>query len=613
MEQDMKQLVLQTINGDMQAFETLYNLSSRQVYYTCLSFVRNEQDAADLMQEAYIQALTHLSTLQKPERFIQWVNQIAANKCKNYLLKKQPALVADEILEGMAVEEDDLSLPENYVTNDAKRKIIMDIMKERLSVLQYETVILYYFDELSIEEIAECMECPAGTVSYRLSAARAKIKEGILEYEEENGEKLHCYGGFVFFTALFTAELQGLKVPDVFQNIVSVFPQNISGAAMSGTAGSGASKAVFKTVKAKVIAGIAAAAVIGGAAAIVAVSGSKPDDTPDSSGFLISKTVDKDDTNKDDTNKPASDGVHIYMEGFDPSKRWLTMQDFSEGQLSEAPADVTFLKFPDITEDGLAMPVDMETMLTILDEAHVFGTEAKGVGLLTCTDKTVLAGESEDFYGDYYDENSTQEDKVSSAWNFSLYNYSDEKVTLQDCFAQNLYVISNNFYQDDTWRILGFTDEEVDFNENEKNYSDCYVKTLDMMVERFGSPHRVTIFGNAADIGDALSNLSSEQGLKIDSTVASYIQSVMSEEVAIEVYRLTWVFEDYVIFVDVQESYMPSSNPDYPDRQEIRSLMPDLYCRELYDILVSEKEVPFDRENQIEELFPDGFLVTGDN
>lgn len=615
MGQDMKQLVLQTVNGDMQAFEALYRLSSQQVYYTCLSFVRNEQDAADLMQEAYVQALTHLSTLRKPERFIQWISQIAANKCRNYLMKKQPALVADEILEGMAVDEEDLSLPENYVTDAEKRKIIMNIMKERLSVLQYETVILYYYDGLSIEEIAECMECPAGTVGYRLSAARAKIKQGVLEYEEENGEKLHCYGGFVFLTALLTAELQGLEVPNVFENIMSVFSQTVGAKAAKASAASGARGALLKTARAKIIAGAVSVAVLGGVIAAVAVNSSKSDDGTAPDNGALSQTADKAEQEDEDknTNGTASDGIHMYVEGFDPSKRWLTMQDFSDGQLSEAPADAVFLKYAGISEEGLAMPVDMEKMLTILNEVSISGSDAKGVELLTCTDVTVGAGSSKDFSGYYYDENSTW-NNMSSAWNFSLYNYSDSAVTLQDCFAQNIYYIYDDTVKD-PWKILGFTNEEVGFDADERNYSDCYVKTLDMMVEKFGSPHIVQIFGNSEDMENAFSNLSEEQGLEINSTVAGYLQSVLgegSESYSSEVYDLAWVFDEYVILVSVQEFYQPSSKPENPDKLEIINFWAYLYSRDLYDIMTSENKYPFNKDNQIEELFPDGFLITGD-
>lgn len=603
MEQDMKQLVSQAVSGNSQAFEALYQLSAKQVYFTCLSFVKNENDAADLMQETYISALTHLSTLREPERFLPWISQIAANKCRNFLLKKQPEFAAaDEILEHSAVDADDLSLPENYISDSDKRKRIMSILKEELSALQYETVILYYYDGLSIEEIAECMECPAGTVGYRLSAARIKIKQGILEYEEESGEALHCYGGFVFFAAFFAAELERLEVPDILENIMRMLSQNVTGAAANPSAATKARRtSLLKSIKnGKAIAGLIAAALVllvgaGAFVAAVKLRGNEKQSAP-SGG------------NNSNTAEIVSDGVHLYASGFDSSKRWLTMQDFSDGQLDEAPAEAVFCKYPDICADGIRMPVDMEEMLTILNETTSYGTEAKGVGLLTCTDMLISSGKAETFYGQYYDASSTTEDKTSYAWSFSIYNVSDESETLRDCFSQGLYHLNED---DESWRLLGFSDEEVGFDENERNYYDCYAVTLDMLVERFGSPHIVNLFSTYATLMDSFNNLTENQGLTLDSSVSAYLQSVLGEtesSYASESYWLGWIFDDYVIYINVQEIYDPSSNEDYPDRQEVIALHVYLYSRELYNIRSAENSFPFDK-NQIEELFPDGFIL----
>ena len=55
----MNELVSRVISGDKQAFEAIYQATYRQVYYTCMSFLKNEQNAQDIMQDTYITALTH--------------------------------------------------------------------------------------------------------------------------------------------------------------------------------------------------------------------------------------------------------------------------------------------------------------------------------------------------------------------------------------------------------------------------------------------------------------------------------------------------------------------------------------------------------------------------
>ena len=174
--EQIQELVTRVINGDMQAFEEIYQATYRQVYYTAFSFLKNEQNTLDVMQDTYITALTHLQQLENPERIVAWLNRIAVNKCKDFLMKKIPEPVEENSIDTELLEENDNFLPESYVLNAEKRKIILTIMQEELTAIQYQTILLYYFDGMSVPEIAACMECPEGTVKYRLSAARGKIK-----------------------------------------------------------------------------------------------------------------------------------------------------------------------------------------------------------------------------------------------------------------------------------------------------------------------------------------------------------------------------------------------------------------------------------------------------
>lgn len=172
--EQIQELITRVINGDTQAFEEIYQATYRQVYYTAFSFLKNEQNTLDVMQDTYITALTHLQQLENPERIVAWLNRIAVNKCKDFLMKKIPEPVEENSIDTELLEENDNFLPESYVLNAEKRKIILTIMQEELSAVQYQTIILYYFDGMSVPEIAACMECPEGTVKYRLSTRGGK-------------------------------------------------------------------------------------------------------------------------------------------------------------------------------------------------------------------------------------------------------------------------------------------------------------------------------------------------------------------------------------------------------------------------------------------------------
>ena len=295
---DVRALVARVVSGDMKAFEVIYQNTYRQVYYTCMSFLKNEQNVYDVMQDTYITALTHLQQLENPERITAWLNTIAVNKCRQFLGKKMPVQL-DEATSTNLLEENNNFLPESYVLNAEKRKIILNIMQEELSAVQYQTIIMYYFDGMSTSEIAACMECPEGTVSYRLSAARGKIKAGVQRYENTSGVKLYSSGTTALLTAVFLAETQGLVIPNFLTSVFSaVFGAaagtvlgtatggaavgTLTGGAAAGGAATGVAsagvktagklglKGLFKTLKAKIVASVVAASVVaGGAAGII--------------------------------------------------------------------------------------------------------------------------------------------------------------------------------------------------------------------------------------------------------------------------------------------------------------------------------------------------------
>lgn len=292
---DVRALVARVVSGDMKAFEVIYQNTYRQVYYTCMSFLKNEQNVYDVMQDTYITALTHLQQLENPERITAWLNTIAVNKCRQFLGKKMPVQL-DEATSTNLLEENDNFLPESYVLNAEKRKIILNIMQEELSAVQYQTIIMYYFDGMSTSEIAACMECPEGTVSYRLSAARGKIKAGVQRYENTSGVKLYSSGTTALLTAVFLAETQGLVIPNFLTSVFSaVFGAaagtvlgtatggaavgTLTGGAAAGGAGGAATgvasagvktagklglKGLFKTLKAKIVASVVAVSVVAG-------------------------------------------------------------------------------------------------------------------------------------------------------------------------------------------------------------------------------------------------------------------------------------------------------------------------------------------------------------
>ena len=270
---NISHLVEKIKKGDNKSFEKLYKLTEREVWFTCISFLKNETTAQDIMQETYITAFLKIQSLEKSSQIRSWLNRIAVNKCKNYLKGKGEIQLDDEIFENQAIVDERISIPEEYISDKAKREIILSIMQEVLSDVQYQTVVMHYFNEMTVDEIAEVFECSRGTVLSRLNYSRAKMKTAIEDYENKSGDKLHGVVFVPFFTTIFKEEAKSLAVP----NITIKLPngQTLATSATKGFA-TGAKSTVSSivkatataTVKTKVIAVVCGATILAGTSAV---------------------------------------------------------------------------------------------------------------------------------------------------------------------------------------------------------------------------------------------------------------------------------------------------------------------------------------------------------
>ena len=268
----IKELVLSAKNGNKKAFDKLYELTHNDVWYNCLSLLKDEENAKDIMQETYITAFLKLDTLKDEEKFCGWIISITVNKCKNKLKGKVEYQIDDEVLITEA-ETDELMLPEEYITKTEKRKVLLQIMEDTLSFNQYQTVLMFYFDEMSISEIAQGLEISEGTVKSRLNSSRAKMKTAIEDYEKKSGDKLHGVVVVPFFTTIFKEEAKSLAVPNITiklpngQTLATSATKGIATGAKS-TVSSIVKATATATVKTKVIAVVCGATILAGISAV---------------------------------------------------------------------------------------------------------------------------------------------------------------------------------------------------------------------------------------------------------------------------------------------------------------------------------------------------------
>jgi len=290
--------------GDEFAINDIYEAMYKRVYYLTLKIMGNAEDAEDATQDTFISAFKALPGLENIESFQSWLFQIAANRSRDLLRKNkrhETVDVSDDTEDNDTFiekqpEKDEALIPEDALDNEAKRKIILQIISS-LPDNQKECVMLFYYSEMSVKDIAEHLGVSEGTVKSRLNYARQKIKEGILETEEKQDIRLY---GFIplglFLLKDFEAITAALPIPALAGGAAATAGAGAAGstAAASGTAAgssasagavgggsaaassaAGAAKAgLFAAAKTKVIAGVLAGVLaIGGIGAAVASQG----------------------------------------------------------------------------------------------------------------------------------------------------------------------------------------------------------------------------------------------------------------------------------------------------------------------------------------------------
>lgn len=264
------QLVNEIQNDNQKAFTQLYNLTSERAYFVALRFVKSETDAQDILQESYIKALTKIKELDKPESFQSWFNQIVANKSKDFLKKKNPMLFEAEKHEVFEVIPDDnLDFsPEENLDKNELQQTVMEVLDE-LSEEKRACVVMMYYNEMSVSQIAESLEIPEGTVKTRLFSARKDLKDKFEKRGITSAFSVAPFGVVLWAmrraSGVAYASFVASGAAATTAAAVGAGAASVSVAAGTVTSGGLGAKFAAMSLTKKVIASVTAAAVMAGA------------------------------------------------------------------------------------------------------------------------------------------------------------------------------------------------------------------------------------------------------------------------------------------------------------------------------------------------------------
>lgn len=177
-----------SLAGDMEAFRRLFEDYHARALRTAYLITGRRDLAEDAVQEAFVLCYRKLPSLRHPEAFSVWFYRILVNVCRRIASRKKKVFpLEDHLLENQSVVPDN-QIPEEIVTeNETSAEIRRALSK--LNPHLRTAIILYYYNHMSVQEIARVLQCFEGTVKSRLYNARRLLRQQLEPYVMPEGKE----------------------------------------------------------------------------------------------------------------------------------------------------------------------------------------------------------------------------------------------------------------------------------------------------------------------------------------------------------------------------------------------------------------------------------------
>ncbi|MBO5557049.1 MAG: sigma-70 family RNA polymerase sigma factor, partial [Oscillospiraceae bacterium] len=185
-------LVRKVRKGDGSAFGDLYEATYKAVFFHAGTVLKNNEDIEDAVQEAYTQAYQNIDKLNAPEAFASWVNQIATyvslRKIRKGKNKTVYSIDDEDFFLELAADPD--TMPDEIAEKQSTQAFIGGLI-QKLPEAQRLAMVMFYYDGLSVKDIAREMGCSENTVKSRLYYGRMAIKADLEEEERKTGVRFY--------------------------------------------------------------------------------------------------------------------------------------------------------------------------------------------------------------------------------------------------------------------------------------------------------------------------------------------------------------------------------------------------------------------------------------
>ena len=231
----LAEIIQAAMNGDKSAQAELYNAFSKSVYFTAYKLLQHKEDSEDIVNEVFLTVFQEIKKLENPASFSTWLKRITINRCKKWLARNPSAFTVDiESVDEKEFEEelDPKLLPEKSLDDTESTRMIVQIIDNLPIELRY-VIYGYYYEQMTIQQLADMLALSDRAVKKRLATARQKIREEIERVEDRDGIQLHAIGlPFLPIGAILKSAYESFEVsPDSLSAIFENVTQNLSMAA----------------------------------------------------------------------------------------------------------------------------------------------------------------------------------------------------------------------------------------------------------------------------------------------------------------------------------------------------------------------------------------------
>ena len=175
----LARLVAKAQKGNSKATDEVVNMISGYLYYYSLTLLGDDDKARDAVQDILLTMLQKLNTLENPKAFLGWMKTMTAHYCHNKVTRAKTQYSLDEM-----IETEDLSeqvCPSKPLETEETCALVREAVNA-LPVLLRESVMMHYFNQMSVREIAQTLDINENTVKSRLHSARQSMKKYLEKY-----------------------------------------------------------------------------------------------------------------------------------------------------------------------------------------------------------------------------------------------------------------------------------------------------------------------------------------------------------------------------------------------------------------------------------------------